>query len=150
VLEAIQIAGGKADSCHLALKPGKPLIVGTLRAAAVLGLPGNPVAALVNFLLFARALVAAKAGAEAEMLRLESAIVDEKMLHSRGRREFVPVDVVSTDVSGQCRIVKIGRGGSASLRPLVMAKGMADLPIDRDDIKPGEAVGFFRFANGLL
>jgi molybdopterin molybdotransferase len=147
VLEAIQIAGGKAESCHLALKPGKPMIVGSLRAAAILGLPGNPVAAFVNFLLFARALIAAKAGAEAKMLRLESAIVEEKMSHSRGRREFVPVDIVSIDASGRCGVAKIGRGGSASLRPLVMAKGFADLPADRHDIESGEAIGFFRFSH---
>ena len=53
--------GGLATT-HLALKPGKPIVLNRLGTAAVLALPGNPVAAMVNFLLFGRAMLLARAG----------------------------------------------------------------------------------------
>lgn len=41
----------------LAMRPGKPLVVGRLGNAVMLGLPGNPVSAMVTALLFLRPLV---------------------------------------------------------------------------------------------
>ena len=46
----------------LALKPGKPLAAGRIGATAVLALPGNPAAAMVGALLFARPMLEALAG----------------------------------------------------------------------------------------
>ena len=55
---AIAAAGGRARPLRVALRPGKPIVVGTdWCRPSVLGLPGNPVAAIVNFLLFGRALI---------------------------------------------------------------------------------------------
>jgi molybdopterin molybdotransferase len=36
------------------MKPGKPLALGCIGDCAFIGLPGNPVSAMVTFLLFAR------------------------------------------------------------------------------------------------
>lgn len=41
----------------LAMRPGKPLVVGRLGNALMLGLPGNPVSAMVTALLFLRPLI---------------------------------------------------------------------------------------------
>ena len=44
---------GSLDIWRLAMKPGKPLAFGSLHGTPVLGLPGNPAAALVTFLVIA-------------------------------------------------------------------------------------------------
>src|SRR6478735_372297 len=62
VVPAIEDAGGECGAMSLALKPGKPLAVGRIGTAAVLALPGNPVAAIVGALLFARPMLEALAG----------------------------------------------------------------------------------------
>ena len=49
---------------RVALRPGKPTWFGTRGDALVFGLPGNPVSAMVTFLLFARPALAALQGAD--------------------------------------------------------------------------------------
>ena len=56
---------GKIEFWRLNLKPGKPLAYGSIGRAVFLGLPGNPVSAIVTFLLIAQPLVRALAGAGA-------------------------------------------------------------------------------------
>lgn len=50
-------AGMELDFWKIAMRPGKPLMVGSLGAARVLGLPGNPVSSLVCALLFLEPLI---------------------------------------------------------------------------------------------
>ena len=50
---------GRLDFWQIAMKPGRPLAFGRLGEAVFVGLPGNPVAAMVCFLLFAQAGAAA-------------------------------------------------------------------------------------------
>ncbi len=52
VIESLKTRGLKLDFWQIAMRPGKPLLYGTLGAVAVLGLPGNPVSALVCSILF--------------------------------------------------------------------------------------------------
>ena len=63
VRPALLQAGATLDFWRVALKPGKPLMAGRLGDAVVLGLPGNPVSALVTAQLFLLPLVAAMLGA---------------------------------------------------------------------------------------
>src|SRR4029077_19934410 len=51
VIESLKTRGLDLDFWQIAMRPGKPLLFGRLGPAAVLGLPGNPVSALVCFIL---------------------------------------------------------------------------------------------------
>ena len=53
---------GSLDFWRIAIQPGKPLAVGELDGTTVIGLPGNPVSALVVFELFVRPLIRAMLG----------------------------------------------------------------------------------------
>lgn len=57
VQETLKDAGMALDFWHVAMRPGKPLMVGTIGDMQVVGLPGNPVASLVCSLLFVEPLV---------------------------------------------------------------------------------------------
>ncbi len=59
VQEALGKAGVKIDFWKIAMRPGKPFMFGTKGKLRVLGLPGNPVAALVCAQLFLKPLIAA-------------------------------------------------------------------------------------------
>ena len=54
---------GRLDFWQIAMKPGRPLAFGRLGEAVFVGLPGNPVAAMVCFLLFARPVLLRLGGA---------------------------------------------------------------------------------------
>lgn len=60
---ALEDAGGRLDFWRIAMKPGKPLIAGTIGDALLLGLPGNPASAFVTAMLFLLPLVRHLAGA---------------------------------------------------------------------------------------
>ena len=52
VIEALKARGMTLDFWQIAMRPGKPLLFGQLGATPVLGLPGNPVSAMVCGILF--------------------------------------------------------------------------------------------------
>jgi molybdopterin molybdotransferase len=58
VQSALVDSGMVLDFWRIAMRPGKPLMVGTLGEARVLGLPGNPVSSMVCALLFLEPLIA--------------------------------------------------------------------------------------------
>ena len=65
--------GGRLVFWRLAVKPGRPAAMGVVAGTPVVGLPGNPVAAVVTFLHLARPLVLRLAGAAAGRCRASPA-----------------------------------------------------------------------------
>jgi molybdopterin molybdotransferase len=63
VRPALERAGATLDFWRVAMRPGKPLLAGTLAGAVVLGLPGNPVSSYVTACLFLLPLIAKLGGA---------------------------------------------------------------------------------------
>ena len=114
VLPALQKAGARIDFWKVALKPGKPVMIGTLGEAIVLGLPGNPVSAFVTATLFLKPLVAHLLGARspvpAPMLaRIGAALpaTGNRAEYLRGRwSEGRAVPVISQDSAGLVALVQ--------------------------------------------
>lgn len=146
LLGALRDAGGQGSWCAVALKPGKPLVFGGIGTARCLFLPGNPVAALVGGLLFARPLVARLAGAAHGALQPLPARLASGWDRKPGREEFAPavlrpgVDLV---------VERISKPGSARLMPLVAADGLVRVRRDEGALRAGDAVEFLPFA-GIL
>lgn len=63
VRPALDAAGASIDFWKIAMRPGKPVMAGTLGGAVVLGLPGNPVSAFVTAFLLLKPLIAHLSGA---------------------------------------------------------------------------------------
>lgn len=142
VQRGVVSAGGLARRFRLSVKPGKPIVAGRIGTTSILGLPGNPVAAMVDFLLFARPLVAATAGLPARLLTGRRAIAATPFAHMAQRTEFVPARVAGLHETG-CPIVEwLGRGGSARLQPLARADGLAEISADAGDLVAGSAIVF--------
>ena len=76
------------DFWRIAMRPGKPLMVGRLGGMRVMGFPGNPVSALVCGLVFLKPLVAALLGTSAEP-GPASAILGAEMAANDERQDFV-------------------------------------------------------------
>jgi molybdopterin molybdotransferase len=139
-------AGGTCDAIKIALRPGKPIACGALRDMRVLSLPGNPVAALVNFMLFARPLIRKLSGITRVGVDHGPGRASETFFHKAGRTEFVPVSISGYDNFGLPLLRKLGRGGSARLMPLMEADGFAELQPDVGDIEAGVPLRFYPFA----
>jgi len=146
VARAVRSAGGTIRRFRLALKPGKPILAGQIGDTPVLGLPGNPVAAMVNFLLFGRPLVSRVGGSFAARAEGQAAVTAEPFDHALRRTEFVPVRVAGHLEDGRPLLSKLGRGGSARLRPLVLADGLAELSATTGNLAANAPVRFHPFS----
>jgi molybdopterin molybdotransferase len=144
---AVQMAGGQAHILKIALKPGKPAVVGTIGEAAYLGLPGNPVSSLVSWLILGHAMLAALEGRLIRQ-RLGCPMRSVSYFNRRpGRAEFVPARLVETDKGVAVEI--LGKGGSARLRPLVEADGLAEINAMNEGVVAGDTVLFHPFNDGF-
>ncbi len=138
----------KLGSIHfwqIAIKPGRPLAFGQVNDAIFVGLPGNPVAAVVCFLLFVRPMLTALAGGRWPEPRSFPVPADFAMSKKTGRREYLRARLVhGPDVS--LRVRKIEREGSGILTSLSEADGLVDLAEDVTSVTPGDLVPFLPFS----
>ena len=87
---ALGRAGMALSFWKVALRPGKPLMHGTLGALRVLGLPGNPVSTIVCGVLFLRPLIRALSGDTAPGLPLvEPALLGAALPANGDRQDFM-------------------------------------------------------------
>ena len=136
---------GRLHLWRLAIKPGRPLALGQVGEAAFVGLPGNPVAAMVTFLRIARPVIlglAGRRGGEPRLYKVRSAFDYAK---KAGRREWLRVHL-TTDAGGEPRAVKYAADGSGILASMVAADGLVELPDALETVNEGDLVDFLPFA----
>lgn len=133
---------GKVTTWRIAVKPGRPLALGLWRGVPVFGLPGNPVAALVCSLIFARPALALMAGQD--WLRPTGFNVPAAFEKSKkpGRREFLRARL--NDV-GEAEIFH--SEGSGLIGGLSWADGLVELPDEAVDIVPGTPVRYLPYTS---
>jgi molybdopterin molybdotransferase len=88
VRPALEAVGARIDFWRIAIRPGKPLLAGTLRDTVVVGLPGNPVSAYVCALLFLLPLVRHLGGDPAPLPIAQAAIAGRDLPENGPRRDF--------------------------------------------------------------
>jgi len=71
--------GGKLQFWKVAIRPGRPFVFGRCKEKFLFGLPGNPVSALVTFLLLARPALARWQGAAEVRLPTHSGLSTEPL-----------------------------------------------------------------------
>lgn len=131
---------GQLHSWKIAIKPGRPLALAMWQNTPVFGLPGNPVAAFVCALIFARPALDTLSGAgwsEPMALNVPAAFRKNK---KPGRREFLRAKLNSDG-----RVEAFGSEGSGRISSLSWANGLIDLPEDLTEIKDGDLVRFLPF-----
>ena len=93
VRPALEAAGASIDFWRIALRPGKPMVAGTLGDAVVLGLPGNPVSAFVTALLFVRPLIAHLSGAADPLPQTRTATLGEPLPANDHRTDYLRAEL---------------------------------------------------------
>lgn len=140
---------GRLDFWMLAIKPGRPVALGQIDTAAgptpIVGLPGNPVAVMVTFLVVARPLLLRLAGANAVApihYRVRAAFDYKK---KKDRREYVRARL-TPGADGIACAEKHGGSGAGVLSSLVGAHGLVELPEDVTHLEKGSMVDFLPFS----
>lgn len=139
---------GRLDFWQIALKPGRPMAIGRLGAATFVGLPGNPVATMVCFLLLARPLLARLAGGIWPEPRRYPVRADFALVKQLGRTEILRVRL-RADGYGDWVATPVPRQGSGVLTTMVEADGLIELAPERTEVSPGDRLPFLSFAELL-
>lgn len=135
---------GSIDFWRLAIKPGRPMALGKISDTAFVGLPGNPVAAIVTFMRIARPLVLILSGrtdVDPHVFKVPAGFAMKK---KAGRREWMRARL-EADASGTLRAMKYPRQGSGVLTSMVATDGLVELPEDLDGVEEGQLVDFLPY-----
>ena len=138
VVKQVLAAEGEMTFWRVRMKPGKPLAFGRISDVPLLGLPGNPVSAMVSFEMFARPAILKMQGfAEWRRPMVEATLVDG-IKRKDDRRHYVRVRVEEQE--GRYRAYLTGDQGSGILSSMVDANGLAIIPEDWPSVLPGTQV----------
>lgn len=140
ILDALRLEAADLDVLKVAIRPGKPLTVGRLGRVLYFGLPGNPYAAAITFSQIARPDLCRVAGLTEEPDTRLPAVAGFSYSRTTGRREYVPVAWEGRDGVGRPVLTRLGQGASASLSPMAQAMGIAVIPPDLLEIRPGQTL----------
>lgn len=137
---------GSLHFWRIAIKPGRPLAVGQVGGTAFVGLPGNPVAALVCAMQFVRPLIANLSGDSSFKLPIPIiGAAQFAMKKKAGRREWSR-GKYSIDGAGNPIIEKYPTDGSGIVSSLIWANGLIELAEDITEIKEGDKMTFLPFS----
>jgi molybdopterin molybdotransferase len=128
VRDALTRVGAELHLWKVSMRPGKPITFGSLDGRHVFGLPGNPVSAMVTFELFVRPALLKLAGRRRltrPRLRVRAL---EAVANPGARRGYLRVRLERTGQGLGARLT--GEQGSAILRSMVAADGLAVVPPD--------------------
>jgi molybdopterin molybdotransferase len=126
---------GSLDFWRIAVQPGKPLAYGRIGGTPIIGLPGNPVSALVTFELFVRPMLRRMLDLRGDGRPRVRALMTGAVAKSRERRAYLRVTV--RDEAGAYIAEPAGGQGSSQLLPLVRANALLIVPEGLPAAEPG-------------
>jgi molybdopterin molybdotransferase len=129
---------GTVDFWQVAMQPGRPLAFGRLGGTTFFGLPGNPVASLLTFMLFVRPALWKLAGRRRLFPPTWQARTEEPLRKRPGRREFKRGVLAYAD--GGWTVRTTGPQGSGILSSMVAGNCLIILEEDRTDVAAGDLV----------
>lgn len=132
---------GAMQEWRIAVKPGRPLALGLWQGVPVFGLPGNPVAAMVCTLIFARPALLRLAGcdwSDPQAFDVPAAFEKRK---KPGRREYLRARI------REGRAEVFHSEGSGRISGLSWAEGLVELPDGELHVRPGDPVRYIPFGS---
>jgi len=121
----------------IAIKPGKPAIIGVINEKPIIGVPGYPVSAYIVFKQIVEPLISEYLRAKEQKREVVEAILSRRLVSSLKHLEFVRMKLGS--VSGKLIATPLSRGAGVTMS-LVKADGVAIIDKNIEGIEAGETV----------
>ena len=141
-VSALLSGEGQLTTWRIAIKPGRPLALALWQGTPVFGLPGNPVAALVTSLIFARPSLSVLAGSgwlTPQAYQVPAAFAKRK---KPGRREYI-----RARMGADGRVEAFRSEGSGLISGLAWADGLVEFSDDGQEIAEGDLVRFLPYGS---
>jgi molybdopterin molybdotransferase len=141
---------GVLHAWQLAVKPGRPLAMGQIGDKVFLGLPGNPVAVFVTYLLYVQPVLARLQGMnwrEPQRYAVSAGFTVNKK--KTGRREFWRGWIETGENGTEAK--KFARDGSGLISGLREATGLIEAREEMSEVREGDSIDFIPFTEfGIL
>jgi len=138
LVKQVLAAEGEMHFWSLNIKPGRPLAFGVVDGVPLLGLPGNPVAAMISTELFGRPALLKMQGFADWGRSTVRARLAQPIARKDGRRHYLRVRLRGTEAGYEATLT--GDQGSGILYSLVQADGLALVPEEADHLPAGAEV----------
>lgn len=135
VVKAVLETEGNVGFWRVRMRPGKPLAFGTYKGVPYLGLPGNPVSAMVSFERFARPAILKMAG-HTQLEKPQIRVEVKESIESDGRESYIRAVVEKTAVGYQATTT--GGQGSHMMTSLTKANALLIIPEGQKRVREGE------------
>lgn len=122
----------------VAVKPGKPMMIGELAGTPFVGLPGYPVSALTIFQYFVAPIIRDAAEQPVPPSLTVTGTMGVRERYEEGRLRFMPVGLVE-DTAGRTLVYPVDKGSGATTS-LVEGDGFVKLPPEVTELNAGETV----------
>jgi len=147
VSSALAERGLALDFWKIAMRPGKPLLFGTIGETPILGLPGNPVSSLVCAIVFLGPAIDAMQGLEAPATPLETAALGGALAANDRRQDYLRARL-SYDDGGRRVATPFDRQDSSMLATLAHADCLVVRPPHAPPAAVGDPVTIVPLAGG--
>lgn len=143
VRPALEAVGVHLDFWRVAIKPGKPLVIGRFvrdrkRDAIVVGLPGNPASAMITFALFGVPLLRVLQGDSKPFPAFARARMTRAHAHDPGRLEFARAVVSQADEG--LSVTTLGNQASGAMTTMAQADALVCIPEAATGVGAGDEV----------
>jgi molybdopterin molybdotransferase len=138
---------GNLHFWRLAIKPGRPVALGQIGGIPLIGLPGNPVAVVVTFVVLARPLIQKLGGARAAAPRLFPVKAGFSYRKKPGRREYLRASLQRE--ADDMIAVRFPKDGAGILSSIVQSEGLLIIDERTSELTPGATVDFLPFSEVL-
>ncbi len=139
VQKALSGMGLEVDFWRIAMRPGKPLMFGTLGTTKVLGLPGNPVSALVCARVFLQPMIAKMQGSTAAEMAMTKAVLGCALAANDRRQDYLRTTLERSG-DGPIIATPFERQDSSMLRTLAHSQGLLVREPHAPPAQPGDTV----------
>ena len=137
--DVIQALGAEMKFWRVRMRPGAPLGFGLLESMPWIGLPGNPVSAMVTFELFVRPVIRRLLGHARLFRRPIPAVLEERVTIGARLTHFLRA-IVSTADDGRVTARLTGPQGSGILTSMSRANALLVVPEERPVVEAGETL----------
>lgn len=138
VVKKVLMQRGQMEFWRVKMKPGKPIAFGLIEGVPLLGLPGNPVSAMVGFELFGRPALLKMQGRDGFVRSTIQAAFTGALTDRADRRQYVRVRIEQRDGAFLAHLT--GEQGSGVLTSMMHADGLMVVPEGMTLVEPGTSL----------
>jgi molybdopterin molybdotransferase len=138
IKEAIALSGATTLFWKVGMKPGTPAVCGEKDRKLIVGLSGNPSAAMITFLMLVRPLLRAMAGKRSGNLPEVSAVMEQPFTKKSSQRRLLRAVVAWKD--GAYHAIPAGIQSPGALKSMVICNALIDIPAEHGPLHTGEEV----------